>query len=513
MPTDQPELIVERYLRRLGEGRPDAGALAFYASLDQMRSVDPLVADRVVAELVDQRANIKLIASENYASLAVQQAMGNLLTDKYAEGSAGHRFYAGCDNVDAIESHGAELAKALFGAEHAYLQPHSGIDANLVAFIAILATRVEDRFLERLDVKNVSALSDEQFAALRAELHDQRLLGMDYYSGGHLTHGYRFNIFSRMFDARGYTVDRETGLLDLDALRTQLHEVRPLILLAGYSAYTRKIDFARMRELADEVGATFMVDMAHFAGLVAGKVFTGDFDPVPHAHVVTSTTHKTLRGPRGGIVLSSAEYAEAVDKGCPAVLGGPLPHVMASKALALQEAVQPAFAEYAGRIVDNAQTLAAALQKHGMTVATGGTDNHLVLADVSASFGLTGRQAESALRAVGLTLNRNSLPFDANGPWYTSGLRLGTPAITTLGMGRDEVTAIADVIATVLAEVKPTQIEGKGPSKAKYTGDEQVFEAARSRVRDLLDRFPVYPGIDLDVVAGTDFGTQALAGH
>ena len=245
MPTDQPDLIVERYLRRLGGGRPDPAALTFYASLDQMRSVDPLVADRVVAELVDQRANIKLIASENYASLAVQQAMGNLLTDKYAEGSAGHRFYAGCDNVDAIESHGAELAKALFGAEHAYLQPHSGIDANLVAFIAILATRVEDRFLERLDVKNVSALSDEQFAALRTELHDQRLLGMDYYSGGHLTHGYRFNISSRLFDARGYTVDRETGLLDLDALRTQLHEVRPLILLAGYSAYTAQ---DRLRE-------------------------------------------------------------------------------------------------------------------------------------------------------------------------------------------------------------------------------------------------------------------------
>ncbi len=499
MPTDQPDLIVERYLRRLGGGRPDPAALTFYASLDQMRSVDPLVADRVVAELVDQRSNIKLIASENYASLAVQQAMGNLLTDKYAEGSAGHRFYAGCDNVDAIESHGAELAKALFGAEHAYLQPHSGIDANLVAFIAILATRVEDRFLERLDVKNVSALSDEQFAALRTELHDQRLLGMDYYSGGHLTHGYRFNISARMFDARSYTVDRETGLLDLDALRAQVQELRPLILLAGYSAYPRKIDFARMREIADEVGATFMVDMAHFAGLVAGKVFTGAYDPVPHAHVVTSTTHKTLRGPRGGIVLSSVEYADAVDKGCPAVLGGPLPHVMAAKVIALQEAVQPAFAEYAGRIVDNAQTLAAALQKHGMTVATGGTDNHIVLADVAASYGLTGRQAESVLRTVGMTLNRNSLPFDVNGPWYTSGLRLGTPALTTLGMGTAEIEEIAEVMTTALRATTPVVTNGT-PSKAKYVIEPQAEAEARSRMAALCQEFPVYPEIDLSIV-------------
>ena len=499
MSPNQPDLLSIRYLNSLGGGRPDPAALTFYASLDQMRTVDPLVAERVVAELVDQRANLKLIASENYASLAVQQAMGNLLTDKYAEGFAGHRFYAGCDNVDAIESHGAELAKALFGAEHAYLQPHSGIDANLVAFIAILATRVEDRFLERLECKSVAGLSDEQFAALRAELHDQRLLGMDYYSGGHLTHGYRFNISSRLFDARGYTVDRETGLLDLDALRTQLHEVRPLILLAGYSAYPRLIDFARMRELADEVGATFMVDMAHFAGLVAGRVFTGAYDPVPHAHVVTSTTHKTLRGPRGGIVLSSVEYADAVDKGCPAVLGGPLPHVMAAKVIALQEAVQPAFAEYAGRIVDNAQTLAAALQKHGMTVATGGTDNHIVLADVAASYGLTGRQAESVLRTVGMTLNRNSLPFDVNGPWYTSGLRLGTPAITTLGMGTAEIEEIAEVMTTALRATTPVVTNGT-PSKAKYVIEPQAEAEARSRMAALCQEFPVYPEIDLSIV-------------
>ncbi len=499
MAMQQPELVVERYLRRLGDRRPDPTSIGFYASLDAMRSVDPLVADRVVRELVDQRSNIKLIASENFSSLAVQQAMGNLLNDKYAEGYPGHRFYAGCDNVDAIEAHGADVAKELFGAEHAYLQPHSGADANLVAFLAVLATRVENRLLERLGAKNVSALSDEQFAELRAELHDQRLLGMDYYSGGHLTHGYRFNVSARMFDARSYTVDRATGLLDLDTLRAQVHEVRPLILLAGYSAYPRKIDFARMREIADEVGATFMVDMAHFAGLVAGKVFTGAYDPVPHAHIVTSTTHKTLRGPRGGLVLAGAEYADAVDKGCPAVLGGPLPHVIASKVIALQEASRPTFRDYAAQIVENAQTLAEALQKHGMTVATGGTDNHMVLADVTTSFGLTGRQAESALRAVGMTLNRNALPFDVNGPWYTSGLRLGTPAITTLGMGRAEIEEIAEVITDVLRATTPVVTNGT-PSKAKSDTLAHAEAEASSRIAELCQKFPVYPEIDLSIV-------------
>jgi glycine hydroxymethyltransferase len=499
MAMEQPELAVERYLRRLGGGRPDPTTIGFYAAVDAMRSVDPLVAEHVVRELADQRSNVKLIASENYSSLAVQLAMGNLLTDKYAEGYAGHRFYAGCDNVDAIEAHGAQIACELFGAEHAYLQPHSGIDANLVAFLAVLATRVENGLLERFEAKNVSALSDEQFAQLRSELHDQRLLGMDYYSGGHLTHGYRFNISARMFDARSYTVDRATGLLDLDALRAQVHEVRPLILLAGYSAYPRKIDFARMREIADEVGATFMVDMAHFAGLVAGKVFTGNYDPVPHAHIVTSTTHKTLRGPRGGIVLSGAAYADAVDKGCPAVLGGPLPHIIASKVIALQEASRPGFREYAARIVDNSRALADSLQKHGMTVATGGTDNHMVLADVTTSFGLTGRQAESTLRAAGMTLNRNALPFDANGPWYTSGLRLGTPAITTLGMGPEEIEEIAEVMTDVLRATTPVVTNGT-PSKAKCVTEPPAEAEARSRIAALCQKFPVYPEIDLSIL-------------
>ena len=444
---------------------------------------------------------MKLIASENFCSLAVQLAQGNLFTDKYAEGASGHRFYAGCDNVDTIESHAADLAKQLFQASHAYVQPHSGIDANLVAFLAILATRVESGILERFGRANVSALTDEEWAELRSSVLNQRLLGMDYYSGGHLTHGYRFNLSARLFEAHSYTVDRTTKLLDLDALRAQVREVRPLVLLAGYSAYSRLINFAALREMADEVGAVLMVDMAHFAGLVAGKVFTGDHDPVAHAHVVTTTTHKTLRGPRGGMVLCQPEFAEAVDKGCPTVLGGPLPHVIAAKAVALREALDPSFRTYASQIVENARTLAEELMRRDCTVLTGGTDNHIVLADVAASYGLTGRQAESALRSVGLTLNRNSLPFDANGPWYTSGLRIGTPAITTLGMGADEVREIVDIMTSVLRAVRAVTAPDGVVSKAKFGLDETVAKEARSRVTDLLARFPLYPSINMDVLS------------
>ena len=496
--------IVGRYLRGTPADRIDPGALAFYAQLDAVGAVAPTVAGSVARELADQRSNIKLIASENYSSLAVQLAQGNLLTDKYAEGYPGHRFYAGCDNVDVIESEAVDLAKRLFGAEHAYVQPHSGADANLVAFLSILATRVESPALERLGQKDPAKLPDSDWAKLRAELHDQRLLAMDYYSGGHLTHGYRHNFSARLFDAYSYRVDRETRLLDLDALRQQVLEVRPLVLLAGYSAYPRKINFARMREMADEVGAVLMVDMAHFAGLVAGGVFTGEYDPVPHAHVVTSTTHKTLRGPRGGIVLCTEEFAPAVDKGCPMILGGPLPHAMAAKAVAFTEATRPEFREYAAKVVENCRTLADELQAHKIQVLTGGTDNHLLLVDVAATYGITGRQAESALRECGLTLNRNSLPYDENGPWYTSGLRLGTPAVTTLGMGAAEMAEIADIIAAVLAGVKPTsKVDASGEtvvSKAKYELDAAITAGARQRVNDLLHRYPVYPEIDLGLV-------------
>ena len=254
-----------------------------------------------------------------------------------------------------------------------------------------------------------------------------------------------------------------------------------------------------MRELADEVGAVFMVDMAHFAGLVAGKVFTGDYDPVAHAQVVTSTTHKTLRGPRGGIVLCTEEFAEWVDKGCPMVLGGPLPHAIAAKAVALHEASQPSFREYAHRIVQNAQALAEACLQEGMDVLTGGTENHLLLVDVS-GFGITGRQAESALRECGITLNRNALPFDPNGPWYTSGLRVGTPAVTTLGMDTNEMREIAAVMKRVLAHAQPTTTKDGKPSKARYRLDDGIAAEARSRVEALLDRHPCYPQIDLGML-------------
>jgi len=277
-------------------------------------------------------------------------------------------------------------------------------------------------------------------------------------------------------------------------------DIRPLIFLAGYSAYPRKIDFARLRAIADKVDAVLMVDMAHFAGLVAGGVFEGEFNPVPHAHVVTTTTHKTLRGPRGGVVLCVEEFAEAVNKGCPLVIGGPLPHVIAAKAVALREANTPEFKTYAGRIVENAAALAKACIEEGLTIATGGTDNHLMLIDVRPQ-GITGRQAESAVRECGITVNRNSLPFDPNGPWYTSGLRIGTPAATTLGMGTEEMAEIAAVIKLVVANTQPATIAsgpnaGK-PSKAKYELDAAARDAARARIAALLGRFPVYPELDL----------------
>src|SRR4051812_27311994 len=328
---------------------------AFSSALDVIAQVEPRVAEAIGQELADQRSSLKLIASENYASPAVLLAMGNWFSDKYAEGTPGRRFYAACQNVDTVERLAAEHARELFGADHAYVQPHSGIDANLVAFWSILAQRVETPALAEAGVKNVDALSEADWAVLRRALGDQRMLGMSLDAGGHLTHGFRPNISGKMFSQSSYGTDPQTGLIDYAALRERAREFRPLILVAGYSAYPRRVDFAAMREIADEVGATLLVDMAHFAGLVAGKVFTGDFDPVPHAHIVTTTTHKSLRGPRGGAVLCGPELADQVDRGCPMVLGGPLGHVMAAKAIAFAEARRPEFADYAARIVANAQ--------------------------------------------------------------------------------------------------------------------------------------------------------------
>ncbi|MGB7568267.1 MAG: glycine hydroxymethyltransferase [Chitinivibrionales bacterium] len=488
------------YLSRTKPENIDAGFLAYLANLTEVSKVAPNIAQSIVRELGDQRSNLKLIASENYCSLSTQLAMGNLLTDKYAEGFPGHRFYAGCDNVDDIEAYACEQACKLFGSEHAYVQPHSGADANLIAYWAILNTRIELPELEALKETNPSHLSQADWNALRQKIGNQRLLGMDYYSGGHLTHGYRHNVSAQMFDAYTYGVNKETGLIDYDAIEKIALDIKPLILLAGYSAYPRSINFKRLRNIADKAGAVLMVDMAHFAGLVAGGVFTGDNNPVLHAQVITTTTHKTLRGPRGGLILCTREFAESVDKGCPLVIGGPLEHIIAAKAIALTEANAPEFKLYAQKIVENSRALAQACIDEGMKVATGGTDNHLMLIDVR-SFSLTGRQAESALRECAVTLNRNSLPFDPNGPWYTSGLRIGTPAVTTLGMGEKEMKEIASIIKLVLANIKPEisklgENAGK-PSKAKYSIDNKIKAGARARIKSLLDRYPVYPQLDL----------------
>src|ERR1700731_1943748 len=418
----------------------DTASVAYRAALEVIESVEPRIAAATRKELADQRDSLKLIASENYASPAVLLTMGTWFSDKYAEGTIGHRFYAGCQNVDTGESVATEHARELFGAPYAYAQPHSGIDANLVAYWAILATRVETPGLAEAGAKHVNDLSEADWEQLRAKLGGQRLLGMSLDAGGHLTHGFRPNVSGKMFHQRSYGTDPETGLLDYDAVAEAAREFKPLILVAGYSAYPRRINFAKMREIADQVGATLMVDMAHFAGLVAGKVFTGDEDPVPHAHVTTTTTHKSLRGPRGGLVLAQPEYADAVDKGCPMVLGGPLAHVMAAKAVALADG----------------------FLRRGARLVTGGTDNHLVLLDVT-SFGLTGRQAESALLDSGVVTNRNSIPADPNGAWYTSGIRFGTPALTTRGFGPADFDRVAELVVDVLTNTSP-----EGTSKAKY---------------------------------------------
>lgn len=489
------------YLRTLGGEAPNAAAAAYYAALDQVATVSPTIAAAIALELRDQRSNLKLIASENYCSLATQLAQGNLLTDKYAEGVAGRRFYAGCDNVDIVELEASALARDLFVADHAYVQPHSGVDANLTAIFAILFARVRTPFLEKLAVKRPEQVTREDWLRLSGDMGRQRMLGMDYYSGGHLTHGYRLNAVSHLFDCHSYAVDPETHRIDLDALWKQVKEVRPLVLLAGYSAYPRHIDFAALRQMADDVGAVLWVDMAHFAGLVAGKVFQGNHDPVAHADIVTSTTHKTLRGPRGGFVLCRQPFAEWVDKGCPTNLGGPLPHVMAAKAIAFREAGTPEFRDYAHQVVENARLLAEECQAVGLPVLTGGTDNHLLLVDVAKAFGLTGRQAEAALRACRLTVNRNALPFDTQGPWFTSGLRLGTAAITTLGMGAEEMREIAQLIALVLTNARPVT-GADGASRSKVTVADAVTTQVQDRVKHLLSRHPLYPEIDLGILSG-----------
>ncbi len=486
------------YLQKYFEGRKkedwNSGAIAFFASLDNISKRTPAVAQSILSELEGQRKHLKLIASENYCSLAVQQAMGNLLTDKYSEGIIGRRFYAGCENVDAVETVAADLARRIFGCEHAYVQPHSGADANMVAYWAILVHRIQTPEMEKLAVKTVDELSVEEYERIRQLLVNQKVLGLSLNSGGHLTHGYRQNMSAKMMIAKNYETDPKTGIIDYAALQKQVKEERPLILVAGYSACPRLINFAKMRDIAASVGAVLMVDMAHFAGLVAGKVLQGEHNPVGYADIITTTTHKTLRGPRGGMILCTEEYREIIDKGCPLVLGGPLPNVMAAKAVAFTEANTAEFCLYAEQIVKNARALSEELLTLGAEVVTGGTDNHMLLVDVEKSFGLTGRQAEKVLMDAFMAVNRNAIFNDVNGPWYTSGVRLGTPALTTLGMKEGEMKEVARLIVRLLKYTRPKIIEKSGqPSKAAADTEVSTLMQTREEVEALLKNFPLYP--------------------
>jgi glycine hydroxymethyltransferase len=487
---------LRKYLSNRKTDTLHPATIAYLSSLDYIEESFPLITESILQELKDQRSHLKLIASENYSSLAVQLAMGNLLTDKYAEGYTHHRFYAGCENIDKIEELAQQELMQLYNCEYAYVQPHSGADANIVALWAILLQRIQQPALNRLN-KSLEELTPSEYEEIRQLLVNQKLMGMSLNSGGHLTHGYRHNISSKMFQAVLYDVNPKTELLDYEQLAEQVLKEQPLILLAGYSAYPRRINFAKMREIADQVGAVLLVDMAHFAGLVAGGVFKNEFNPIPYADVVTSTTHKTLRGPRGGFILSKKEFKEAIDKGCPTVLGGPLPHIMAAKAVAFKEANSSNFKVYAQKIVDNAQALAKSFLALGVRLVSGGTDNHLMILDVS-SFGLTGRHAEIALREASITVNRNAIPYDTQGPWYTSGIRLGTAALSTLGMGAEEMKEIAEIIVSVLSHTKAMTVEKTGKlSKAKAVTEPHIIAMAKKRVSDILEQFPLYPEIEL----------------
>ena len=356
--------------------------------------------------------------------------------------------------------------------------------------------------MKKNNIKNVSTLSQEKWNTLRKELGEQKLLGLSYYSGGHLTHGYRQNVSARMFDTYTYEVDEKSGFLNYESIAEKAQKIKPLILLGGYSSYSRKINFKIMREIADSVGAVLMIDMAHFAGLVAGKVMVGDFDPVKHSHVVTTTTHKTLRGPRGGMILCNKEFAPWVDQGCPLVLGGPLAHSMAAKAIAFQEAKSTQFQNYAQQIVKNSQSLANKLIELNVDVLTGGSENHIVVIDVQ-KFNINGKQAEKALSLCNLTANRNCIPNDPNGPWYTSGVRIGTAALTSLGMKEKEMEEIATIIHQVFSHTKPTIIEkenDKKMSKVKIEIDKNITLQIKEKISALCKNFILYPELDLSLI-------------
>jgi glycine hydroxymethyltransferase len=412
--------------------------------MEHLRTADPQIFEAIVDEAKRQANGLELIASENFVSRAVLEATGTVMTNKYAEGVPHKRYYGGCEFVDIAEDLARDRAKQLFGAEHANVQPHSGAQANMAAYFS---------FLEPGD----------------------KILGMNLSHGGHLTHGAPVNFSGRLFKVVPYGVRAEDGLIDYVALRELARAERPKMIVAGASAYPRTIDFETFADVAKEVGAKLMVDMAHIAGLVA----TGHHpSPVPHADVTTTTTHKTLRGPRGGLILCGEEHAKAIDKSVfPFMQGGPLMHVIAAKAVAFLEALQPDFALYSAQVIANAQALGAGLKGHGFHLVSGGTDNHLLLVDLRPSHPeLTGKDAEAALEAAGMTMNKNTVPGETRSPFVTSGLRIGTPALTTRGLGQAEMRQIADWVAEVLAA----------------PGERARIDGVRGAVLELCQAFPLY---------------------
>jgi glycine hydroxymethyltransferase len=403
---------------------------------------DPEIAAQIEQEVLRQHEGLEMIASENFVSRAVLEAAGTVFTNKYAEGYPGKRYYGGCEYADVVENLARERAKELFGAEHVNVQPHSGSQANAAAYMTLLQP-------------------------------GETILGLDLAHGGHLTHGHKLNFSGKLYRIAGYKVRQDTETIDYDALEEQAMAEKPKVIVGGGSAYPRMFDFVRMREIADKVGAYLMVDMAHFAGLVAGGVHPS---PVPHAHVVTTTTHKTLRGPRAGMILCRQEFAAGIDRSVfPGQQGGPLMHVIAAKAVAFNEALEPEFKTYAAQTVANAKALAAAMQEQGYRIVSGGTDTHVMLVDVFAQ-GMLGSEAEAALGAAGITVNKNAIPFDTNPPMKPSGIRLGTPALTTRGMKEAQMKTIARWIAEAL----------------EHRNDAAKLAQIRGLVGELAEEFPLY---------------------
>jgi len=421
-----------------------SGKVPMVTSAIDVLAVDPEVADAIRQEEQRQRFTVELIASENFVSAAVLRAVGSVLTNKYAEGYPGRRYYGGCEYVDAVETLAIDRAKQLFGAEHVNVQPHSGANANLAAYLALIEP-------------------------------GDKILGLSLAEGGHLTHGLAVNFSGRLFDAHFYGVDQQSGLIDYDVVLARAKEVRPRAIIAGASAYSRAIDYKRFREIADEVDAYLFADIAHPAGLIATGLIPSS---IPYAHVTTTTTHKTLRGPRGGMILTSEEFAKAIDKTIfPGLQGGPLMHVIAGKAVAFGEALQPKFRAYTKQVIENAKAMADTFAERGMRVISGGTDTHLLLLDVD-SLGMSGKKAEKALEKVGITVNKNTIPGDTRPPTQASGIRIGSPAVTTRGFGIDQSRWVANLIVDVLQQ----------------PDDAALLERTHEEVLSVSSRYPL-PGL------------------